>query len=163
MSVMTIHAAKGLEFDTVILPGLEESIFPHQRSLEDGSIEEERRLAYVAITRAKRNLYITKTLSRKIFGKWQTTIPSRFLAELPESAIKKIEVSYNNYSETSYQSYRSKTTYNLNSTRNFKIGDRVSHDKFGDGYVLSMSDDQVEVSFDNVGIKRLLENFVHKK
>jgi DNA helicase-2/ATP-dependent DNA helicase PcrA len=163
VSVMTIHAAKGLEFDTVILPGLEESIFPHQRSLEDGSIEEERRLAYVAITRAKSNLHITKTLSRKIFGKWQTTIPSRFLAELPESAIKKIEVSYNNYSETSYQSYRPKTTYNYANTRNFKIGDRVTHDKFGEGYVLSMSDDQVEVAFDNIGIKRLLESFVRKK
>ncbi len=164
VSVMTIHAAKGLEFETVILPGLEESIFPHQRSLEDGSIEEERRLAYVAITRAKRNLYITKTLSRKIFGKWQTTIPSRFVNELPDTAVQKIEVAYNNYNgNSSYQSYTPKTTYNFASHRSFKIGDRVIHSKFGEGYVLSMSDDQVEVSFDNVGVKRLLENFIRKK
>ncbi len=86
VSVMTLHAAKGLEFETVFLPGWEEGLFPHQRSLDDlgrAGLEEERRLAYVGLTRAKRRAKITFATNRRIHGLWQTTIPSRFLAELP--------------------------------------------------------------------------------
>jgi DNA helicase-2/ATP-dependent DNA helicase PcrA len=89
--VSTLHAAKGLEFDAVFLPGWEEGIFPHQKCLDcgdDGSIEEERRLAYVAITRAKKFLFISMAFNRKLYGQWQSYPPSRFLNELPPSCIE---------------------------------------------------------------------------
>ncbi len=90
VSVMTLHAAKGLEFETVFLPGWEEGLFPHQRSLDESGragLEEERRLAYVGITRAKRRAHIYFATNRRIHGLWQTTVPSRFLDELPEAHV----------------------------------------------------------------------------
>jgi DNA helicase-2/ATP-dependent DNA helicase PcrA len=91
VTIMTIHAAKGLEFDTVYLPGWEEGVFPSQRSLDEGglaSLEEERRLAYVAITRARRNATVLHAANRRIYGQWTSSIPSRFLAELPKAHIE---------------------------------------------------------------------------
>lgn len=91
VTIMTIHAAKGLEFDTVYLPGWEEGVFPSQRSLDEGglaSLEEERRLAYVAITRARRKCTILHAANRRIYGQWTSSIPSRFLAELPKAHIQ---------------------------------------------------------------------------
>jgi DNA helicase-2/ATP-dependent DNA helicase PcrA len=87
---MTIHAAKGLEFDPVDLPGWEEGIFPSQRALDEGglaSLEEERRLAYVAITRARRRATILHAANRRIYGQWSSSLPSRFVAELPDAHI----------------------------------------------------------------------------
>ena len=91
VTIMTIHAAKGLEFDTVYLPGWEEGIFPSQRALDEGgmaSLEEERRLAYVAITRAKRRSTVFHAANRRIYGQWTSSIPSRFIAELPEANVE---------------------------------------------------------------------------
>jgi DNA helicase-2/ATP-dependent DNA helicase PcrA len=91
VSIMTLHSAKGLEFETVFLPGWEEGLFPHQRALDEGGrsgLEEERRLAYVGLTRAKRNLHIWFVSNRRIHGLWQSTIPSRFLDELPEEHVE---------------------------------------------------------------------------
>jgi len=91
VTIMTIHAAKGLEFDTVYLPGWEEGIFPSQRSLDEGglaSLEEERRLAYVAITRARRRATVIHAANRRIYGQWTSSIPSRFVAELPKANIE---------------------------------------------------------------------------
>jgi DNA helicase-2/ATP-dependent DNA helicase PcrA len=91
VTIMTIHAAKGLEFDTVFLAGWEEGVFPSQRSLDEGglaSLEEERRLAYVAITRARRRCTILHAANRRIYGQWTSSIPSRFLAELPKDHIE---------------------------------------------------------------------------
>jgi DNA helicase-2/ATP-dependent DNA helicase PcrA len=91
VSLMTLHSAKGLEFETVFLPGWEEGLFPHQRALDEGGrsgLEEERRLAYVGLTRAKRNLHIWFVSNRRIHGLWQSTIPSRFLDELPEAHVE---------------------------------------------------------------------------
>jgi DNA helicase II / ATP-dependent DNA helicase PcrA len=88
VTIMTIHAAKGLEFDTVFLPGWEEGVFPSQRSLDEGgavALEEERRLAYVAITRARRKCFILHAANRRIYGQWTSSIPSRFVAELPDA------------------------------------------------------------------------------
>ena len=100
VSIMTLHSAKGLEFETVYLPGWEEGLFPHQRSLDEGGrsgLEEERRLAYVAITRAKRRAHIWFVSNRRIHGKWQSTIPSRFLDELPEAHVEVVEGSGSGY------------------------------------------------------------------
>ena len=94
VNVMTMHAAKGLEFDTVFLPGWEEGLFPHQKSLEekgDFALEEERRLAYVGITRAKKNAYISFAMQRSWHGEWMDSLPSRFVSELPEDGIEKNE------------------------------------------------------------------------
>ena len=91
VNIMTLHSAKGLEFETVFLPGWEEGLFPHQRSLDEGGrsgLEEERRLAYVGVTRAKKNLHIWFVSNRRIHGLWQSTIPSRFLDELPEAHVE---------------------------------------------------------------------------
>jgi len=105
--VSTLHAAKGLEFDAVFLPGWEEGLFPHQKCIDDnsdGSIEEERRLAYVAITRARKKLYIVMAFNRKLYGQWQSNMPSRFLNELPPSCIELIN-------NTGYASPKKDTSY----------------------------------------------------
>jgi len=94
VSIMTLHSAKGLEFETVFLPGWEEGLFPHQRALDEGGrsgLEEERRLAYVGLTRAKKNLHLWFVSNRRIHGLWQSTIPSRFLDELPEAHVEVAE------------------------------------------------------------------------
>ena len=102
ISIMTLHSAKGLEFETVFLPGWEEGLFPHQRALDEGGrsgLEEERRLAYVGITRAKRRCHIWFVSNRRIHGLWQSTLPSRFLDELPPTHVDVAE------SDTSYGGY----------------------------------------------------------
>ncbi|MBK8457100.1 MAG: UvrD-helicase domain-containing protein [Phyllobacteriaceae bacterium] len=98
VSIMTLHSAKGLEFETVFLPGWEEGLFPHQRALDEGGrsgLEEERRLAYVGLTRAKLNLHIWFASNRRIHGLWQSTIPSRFVDELPEGHVEVVEAGGN--------------------------------------------------------------------
>ena len=105
VNIMTLHSAKGLEFRTVFLPGWEEGLFPHQRALDEGGrsgLEEERRLAYVGLTRAKQNLHIWFVSNRRIHGLWQSTIPSRFLDELPELHVEVAETgsSYGGYGST---------------------------------------------------------------
>ncbi|PST62928.1 MULTISPECIES: ATP-dependent helicase [Rhizobium] len=107
VSIMTLHSAKGLEFDTVFLPGWEEGLFPHQRSLDESGragLEEERRLAYVGLTRAKRRCHIWFVSNRRIHGLWQSTIPSRFLDELPETHVEvaEVEQSYGGYGRGGY-------------------------------------------------------------
>jgi DNA helicase-2/ATP-dependent DNA helicase PcrA len=107
VSIMTLHSAKGLEFDTIFLPGWEEGLFPHQRALDEGGrngLEEERRLAYVGLTRAKKRLHIWFVSNRRIHGLWQSTIPSRFLDELPEDHVEvaQVEQNYGGYGRNPY-------------------------------------------------------------
>ncbi len=109
LSIMTLHAAKGLEFETVFLPGWEEGLFPHQRSLDESGragLEEERRLAYVGLTRAKRRAKIYFATNRRIHGLWQTTLPSRFLDELPADHVDVVEAAsgqaYGGYAQSRF-------------------------------------------------------------
>ncbi len=260
VSIMTLHSAKGLEFDTVFLPGWEEGLFPHQRALDEGGrsgLEEERRLAYVGLTRAKKNLHLWFTSNRRIHGLWQSTIPSRFLEELPEAHVEVAETgsSYGGYG-TNYgggfgerqagrhnpygasrfdsaggggpggghgggrggeafsntyatpgwqraQANRTEATSRNWGSRSghgverigygevdsgygagrssvkgrvidgevagrstaraasaFKVGDRVFHQKFGNGNVAVVDGDKLTVDFDKAGQKRVLDGFV---
>jgi DNA helicase-2/ATP-dependent DNA helicase PcrA len=107
VSIMTLHSAKGLEFESVFLPGWEEGLFPHQRALDEGGrsgLEEERRLAYVGLTRAKRRCHIWFVSNRRIHGLWQSTMPSRFLDELPTAHVEvsEAEQSYGGYNRGGY-------------------------------------------------------------
>ena len=135
--LITLHSAKGLEFDIVFLPGWEEGLFPHQRALDEGgseALEEERRLAYVAITRARKQLYIMTALNRRVYGQWQNNIPSRFINELPpenieicNNAAKFYGGGYNDYTATqqnkSYNNnYYKKNNYNAGNTNKTKKG-----------------------------------------
>ena len=114
VSIMTLHAAKGLEFETVFLPGWEEGLFPHQRSLDESGragLEEERRLAYVGITRARRNAKIYFATNRRIHGLWQTTIPSRFLDELPAQHVEVVETKGGQYGGYAQSRFANMDTY----------------------------------------------------
>ncbi len=93
LNLMTLHAAKGLEFDTVFLPGWEEGLFPSQRTMDENGLaglEEERRLAYVGLTRAKKRIRISFAANRRVHGTWQSALPSRFISELPEETVEAI-------------------------------------------------------------------------
>lgn len=148
--LITLHSAKGLEFDAVFLPGWEESLFPHQRSLDEGganSLEEERRLAYVAITRAKRKLYISMATSRRIYGEWKNNPPSRFLNEIPSSCLQitnQVSSCYNGsgsyYGGSSYQNSASK--YGGGYAKK-KFSTKPSYQKY-------VADDEHEYSYESV-------------
>lgn len=137
--LITLHSAKGLEFEAVFLPGWEESLFPHQRSLDEGganSLEEERRLAYVAITRAKRKLYISMATSRKVYGEWKNNPPSRFLNEIPSSCLNitnQVSSCYNGRG-----SYYGSSTYGRSSTNSIsyynkaKFSTKPSYQKYNE-------------------------------
>ena len=247
VNIMTLHSAKGLEFETVFLPGWEEGLFPHQRALDEGGrsgLEEERRLAYVGVTRAKRNLHIWFVSNRRIHGLWQSTIPSRFLDELPEDHVEVADAgnSYggynapygggafaggrgggrqnpygasrfdevgsfsNTYATPGWQrakANRTEATDRNWGTRSghqlerigygevdsgfgagrgsvkgrtidgelvaksvsdtpspFTIGDRVFHQKFGNGNIAAIDGNKLTIDFDKAGQKRVLEGFV---
>jgi DNA helicase II / ATP-dependent DNA helicase PcrA len=241
VSIMTLHSAKGLEFDTVFLPGWEEGLFPHQRALDEGGrsgLEEERRLAYVGLTRAKKNLHIWFTSNRRIHGLWQSTIPSRFLDELPEAHVEVVEgdSSYGGYgrgggfggrnnpygasrfdnagafsntyatpgwaraqanrTEATDKNWGSRSGHQVerigygepdsgfgagrgsvkgrtiegelvaksvsDTPSAFSIGDRVFHQKFGNGNVAAVEGNKLTIDFDRAGQKRVLDGFIQR-
>ncbi|GAA2816141.1 UvrD-helicase domain-containing protein [Aminobacter aminovorans] len=237
VSIMTLHSAKGLEFETVFLPGWEEGLFPHQRALDEGGrsgLEEERRLAYVGLTRAKKNLHLWFVSNRRIHGLWQSTIPSRFLDELPEAHVEVADAgnSYggygggrqNPYGASRFDSVGEKSFSNTYATpgwqraqqnrteatdRNwgsrsghsverigygetdsgfgagrgsvkgrtidgelvaksvstepsrFNVGDRVFHQKFGNGNISVIDGNKLTIDFDKAGQKKVLDGFVN--
>jgi DNA helicase-2/ATP-dependent DNA helicase PcrA len=169
VALMTLHGAKGLEFDTVFLPGWEEELFPHQRALEEGGLEEERRLAYVGLTRARRRVRISFAASRRIYNQWKTQLPSRFLAELPEDTVEReaerglqsggpLTAAPRGLAEPAAQ-WRT-AARPAATTASFAVGDRVFHDKFGPGTVLAAERGRLEIAFDKAGTKTVLDSFV---
>lgn len=183
--LMTIHSAKGLEFDNVFLIGLEEGVFPGSRSFyDDDEMEEERRLAYVAITRAKKQLYITSAGRRMIFGQTQRNVKSRFITEIgmenitkkdntavrasiPERDNDVTEVHSSSLQQQLARNKRQTTTPTGNATVDYVAGDRVLHKIFGEGTILSVTpmsnDAMLEIAFDKVGTKKIMANFTKPK
>lgn len=188
--LMTIHSAKGLEFPVVFLPGMEEGIFPGIQSMySTDDIEEERRLAYVGITRAKRNLYISHANLRMLFGSTSRNLPSRFLVEVPEALIERTgrrDVSqtqgfpgqtaadrdfersqgYSRYMGTGYLSkikQQSQSPKTETPKVSFSVGDTVVHKVFGEGVILSSkpmgNDSMLEIAFQKAGTKKLMANY----
>ena len=184
--MMTIHSAKGLEFPIVFLPGMEDGLFPGMQTIMggDAEMEEERRLAYVAITRAKRELYILHANSRMLYGRTQYNPPSRFLKEIPEELIENLnppKAPIASAQSKTYVAPQSKYQYkevtvnkNLFKTAEqgsgkvlFSVGDRVSHLTFGIGEIISVkpmgADMMYEIVFDKAGTKKLMASFAKLK
>jgi DNA helicase-2/ATP-dependent DNA helicase PcrA len=183
--LMTMHAAKGLEFPTVIVAGMEEGLFPHSRAAQDEEdVEEERRLCYVCLTRARERLVLTGAARRRIFGEYQATVASRFLDEIPDSLMERIEpvAPTPRWQQTPYElrnpygrryggkprardaaetgfSYESEDQ----SASGVRIGMRVRHAQFGVGTVVAIEDQgddfKVTVKFSSVGTKKLLASY----
>ena len=164
VTLMTMHAAKGLEFSLVFLAGWEEGVFPSQRTLLEGSekeIEEERRLAYVALTRAKKNAYITFASNRRVHGQWQHNLPSRFITELPPEHICFLDKSILRQSATPTRPrIEVSEIIQFYPQGKYKAGDRVFHLKFGYGTVQQIDHDRLLINFDHSGVKKVLESFI---
>lgn len=179
VTLMTLHAAKGLEFPIVFLIGMEEKIFPLSRSLmEEAELEEERRLAYVGITRAEESLYLTNAFSRTLYGKTQYNQPSRFVAEIDDSLLNAVgmqpqpKASYSNpfqskvmqpkYQHATREPVTSKTASG-GENESWNPGDKVQHKKWGVGTVVKVSgnakDVELDIAFPQQGVKRLLAAF----
>ncbi len=205
ISLMTLHSAKGLEFPLVFLPGWEEGTFPSQKSLDENGLaglEEERRLAYVGITRAREQALIYFAANRQIYGSWQSALPSRFVDELPPAHVEaQSETGYyqsqrltqnaaNNFANSFAQAQSGRDSPGWKRYQNnrgssfgsapreiegrvmrktavqkksdFKLGDRIFHQKFGYGEVMSVDGDKLDVEFDKAGHKKVLDGFVEK-
>ena len=152
LQLMTVHAAKGLEFHAVFVGGLEEGLFPHEQSMnEKDGIEEERRLMYVAITRARRRLYLSHAQSRMLHGQVRYGIPSRFLDELPSELLKLVNAKRNSPVPASHDSYVAPKSGARNNTSPWRIGMNVRHAKFGLGVVVNVEgqgeDTRVQINF----------------
>lgn len=159
VSLMTVHAVKGLEFDYVFVTGMEEGIFPHYNAINDGSrsaIEEERRLCYVAITRAKKDLWLLNAKRRMLFGNTQTNLPSRFMDEIDP---KYLEVENNRKSVfKKVNNFVKEEMFNKNDV-DYQTGDLISHTEYGQGVIISVDKSIITVAFPHpYGVKKLMKN-----
>ena len=192
VSLMTLHAAKGLEFPLVLLPGWEEGVFPSQRALDEGgaaALEEERRLAYVGLTRAKQLAMISFTANRQIYGRWQSVLPSRFIDELPPEHVEaRADTGYYSHADDTaaghspaahaspgwsrYQAAGGASAVIDGTSK--RLGDgsgtshglakgmRVFHQKFGYGRITAVEGDKLGVAFEKAGSKKVMAGFVQK-
>jgi DNA helicase-2/ATP-dependent DNA helicase PcrA len=192
VNVMTLHAAKGLEFDTVFLPGWEEGLFPNQRAMDEGgapALEEERRLAYVGLTRARQRANVSFAANRRIYHQWQSSIPSRFVDELPPDHVETETESglyggavRSGFAETDAaeswtQSGRGPGYARLRAARGAQtiegqartleergggvgVGVRVFHQKFGYGTIRAVDGEKLEIAFEKAGAKKVMASFV---
>lgn len=169
VKLMTMHNAKGLEFDHVFIVGLEDGLIPHSRSIYDlGNVEEERRLLYVAITRSKKTLKLSYARTRRTFDAVQSTLPSRFLMEIDEGLINKEDYSFYEMQAPRYQSgKKDRKNFTLETEKYFKIGQKIYHDKFGKGVVLNVdgkgNDAKLTISFSGGKLKKIVGTFVSTK
>ena len=188
VSVMTLHGAKGLEFDHVFLAGWEEGLFPNQRALDEGgakSLEEERRLAYVGITRARKDCTICFASNRRIYNQWSSSVPSRFIAELPPEHIEHLHRNPAMRPDTDafadelfaqprvakFRSRRAELGKVIEGkaeilktpprpTASFSEGERIFHQKFGYGRIVAVDGNKLEIAFDKAGTKKVIDSFV---
>jgi DNA helicase-2/ATP-dependent DNA helicase PcrA len=189
VSVMTLHGAKGLEFPAVFLAGWEEGLFPNQRAIDEGgskALEEERRLAYVGITRAKQRCTISFAANRRMYGQWSSSIPSRFVDELPATHVDHLERSMQARPDVDpllddapfapmparFRTRRAElgkliegraeilVTRPPGKTRNYAVGERVFHDKFGYGRINAVEGNKLEIAFEKAGTKKVIDSFV---
>jgi DNA helicase-2/ATP-dependent DNA helicase PcrA len=202
VSIMTLHAAKGLEFPAVFLPGWEDGLFPSQRSMDETGIkglEEERRLAYVGITRAEEVCTISFAGNRRVFGQWQSAMPSRFIDELPPDHVEVLTppglygggygaaaptaahgsiearvAQADGYNSPGWKRLQTRAglhglgqprearnnVIDLAAVSSFATGDRVFHQKFGYGHILTIEGDKLEIAFDKAGTKKVVARFV---
>ncbi len=165
LQLMTVHASKGLEFRTVFISGLEEGLFPHEQSTyENNGLEEERRLMYVAVTRARQRLYLSHAQSRMLHGQVRYGIPSRFLDEIPDELLKHLNSkpvtkSGSHYDYNQLPAVMGKQSSEQKNAMPWKIGQQVNHAKFGNGVIVSYegnaNDMRVQVNFGREGLKWL--------
>lgn len=184
VNIMSLHAAKGLEFKVVFLTGWEEGLFPSQRTMDElgtAGLEEERRLAYVGITRARQHLTISHAANRRIYNQWQSSIPSRFLSEIPADSVEHLDGGPHARRASGPAMFQRELDAILNSAQRapvrpsassvvatpppgradgLKKGSRVFHQKFGNGVVLNIEGDHLEIAFKHAGIKKILAEYV---
>ena len=177
VTIMTLHGAKGLEFDYVFLPGWEEGLFPSQRTMDESGmkgLEEERRLAYVGLTRARKRAFISFVASRRMYGNWINAIPSRFIAELPKELIEQtnqsgmVQAGRSRHWDSSgftpapkkVAAYERKVQTAAGAV--LARGDRVFHDKFGYGKIINIDGHKLDIAFEKSGMKRVMDSFVEK-
>mgnify|MGYP001026951951 FL=1 len=158
VQLMTLHSAKGLEFPQVFIVGMEEGMFPSQMSLDEGGrLEEERRLAYVGVTRAMQKLTLTYAETRRLYGKEVYHRPSRFIGELPEECVEEVRLRASISRPVSHQRMGSPMA---ETDTGYKLGQRVRHSKFGEGTIVNLEGSgehsRLQVAFQGQGIKWLV-------
>ncbi|MEM6512284.1 MAG: DNA helicase II [Pseudomonadota bacterium] len=168
VQLMTMHSAKGLEFPLVFLVGMEDGLFPHQRSVTDPQgLEEERRLCYVGITRAKQTLYVTHAEQRRLHGVENFSLPSRFINEIPTEHVEEIrpKVQVSRPSRMATRRGQTSVAQAQEAEMGVRLGQRVRHGKFGDGVILNYEGNgphaRVEVNFENAGTKWLVLSYAN--